>query len=153
MIKKIFVRDKKAILFWCSWSCFFGRRMFLWVLDNNPDLSLNKAQTIAKGPKITKKKGNLSGKEEGRVKESGDAFMSLQLSLSQICWLWLLTKLWIGPIGRICSHKREAFGLGLSQGQSSMFQLSSLPWEAGPAKAWNEQKVGWKRGALRGATP
>lgn len=26
-------------------------------------------------------------------------------SLSQICWLWFLTKLWIGPIGRICCTK------------------------------------------------
>ena len=68
-----------------------------------------------------------------RVRIQASAFMSFQSSLSnkglhrEICRLWFFIQFWIGPIGGICLHKRETFGLGLSQAQTSMSQLSAAP--------------------------
>lgn len=72
-------------------------------------------------------------KKEGgrRARMQASAFMSFQFSLShkgllrEICCLWFFIEFWIGPIGGICLHKRETFGLGLSQAQTSMSQLSA----------------------------
>lgn len=83
-----------------------------------------KGEEGADGKKIEKE-------GERRVRTQANAFMSFQSSLShkgllrEICRLWFFIQFWIGPIGRICLHKRETFGLELSEAQTSMSQLSA----------------------------
>lgn len=132
----------------CLWiflkSINMGIHRILEIFLNAAELSLTTAETVTKRLKL-KDVGQTLEWEEGtrgqigkiekertrRERMQASAFMSFQSSLSnkglhrEICRLWFFIQFWIGPIGGICLHKRETFGLGLSQAQTSMSQLSA----------------------------